>query len=181
MKSIEKSIILVATFILAWALVAHNLCIPRPTKTTAIASASPQPVAPAPASGPAPTQPAAPAEIAVSGATSASSSTPSSGGSPLSEAKQGSASFYTEWSSNPGSCGFIPTNEDIAAINPMYMPSKCNQCIMINYEGKSLKVKVTDTCPGCTETKIDLSDRAFAKLADKSKGIIKITWAFVPC
>lgn len=61
------------------------------------------------------------------------------------------------------------------------MPAKCNQCIMVNYNGKSLKVKVTDTCPSCGPTKIDLSDRAFAKLEDKGKGIINITWDFVPC
>jgi rare lipoprotein A (peptidoglycan hydrolase) len=52
---------------------------------------------------------------------------------------------------------------------------------MIDYNGKKLKVKVTDTCPGCTPDKIDLSDEAFSQLDSKDKGIISIKWDFVPC
>lgn len=95
---------------------------------------------------------------------------------------QGTASYYTEWSSNPGSCGFIPGKDElIAAVNAQYMPAKCNQCIQVNYEGKSIKVKVTDTCPACDSTKLDLSNTAFAQLAPLSKGILQITWSWVPC
>lgn len=61
------------------------------------------------------------------------------------------------------------------------MKGKCNQCIMIDYNGKKLKVKVTDTCPGCDVNKIDLSDTAFAKLDSLGKGILDITWDFAPC
>lgn len=52
---------------------------------------------------------------------------------------------------------------------------------MIDYNGKKLKVKVTDTCPGCDVNKIDLSDTAFAKLDSLGKGILDITWDFAPC
>lgn len=110
--------------------------------------------------------------------TSLSTSSNSSGGG----ARKGQASYYTEWSSNPGSCGFIPTESDICAIHPSNMPAKCNSCILVDYNGNKLKVKVTDTCPGCSPDKIDLSDKAFQKLAgDLGKGIINITWEFVPC
>jgi expansin (peptidoglycan-binding protein) len=96
-------------------------------------------------------------------------------------AVQGQASYYTEWKSNAGSCGFIPTNGDIAAVNPQFMPAKCKQCILISYQGKELKVQATDTCPGCSATKIDLSDTAFQKLDSLSKGILQIQWKWVPC
>jgi expansin (peptidoglycan-binding protein) len=52
---------------------------------------------------------------------------------------------------------------------------------MVQYGGKSLKVTVTDTCEGCSATKIDLGDTSFAKLDSLSKGILDITWSFVDC
>lgn len=113
-----------------------------------------------------------------------SSSGEASGSAPI----QGKASYYTEWKSNAGSCGTIPgPTEDICAVPPSYMGAskrdKCGQCVLVEYAGKPpLKVKVTDTCPGCDSTKIDLADTTFKKLADDlGKGIIDIKWSFVPC
>jgi rare lipoprotein A (peptidoglycan hydrolase) len=118
-----------------------------------------------------------------SAASPSASSSPSapggSGGAP--GASGGKASFYTEWKSNPGSCGKIPSDPMLCAVHPSLMPASCGKCIMIDYNGKKLKVKVTDTCPGCTPDKIDLSDEAFTKLDSKDKGILSIKWDFVPC
>lgn len=124
---------------------------------------------------------AASTPVAGSGSGSAASSVPGSSSESTGSIK-GTASYYTEWSSNPGSCGFIPGKDElIAAVNSQYMPAKCNQCIQVNYEGKSIKVKVTDTCPACDSTKLDLSNTAFAQLAPLDKGILQITWSWVPC
>lgn len=117
----------------------------------------------------------------------ASSSSPSgsgssSGGSLGAGAKQGTATFYTFWT-GLGSCGQTQSaaNPDVVAIPAMYMKGKCGSCILIDYNGKTLKVKVTDTCPECDPTHLDLSDVAFAKLESKDKGKINIKWDFVPC
>jgi rare lipoprotein A (peptidoglycan hydrolase) len=101
--------------------------------------------------------------------------------SPAPGAKGGKASFYTEWKSNPGSCGAIPTDPNLCAIHPSFMPASCGKCILVTYNDKTLKVKVTDTCPGCSLDKIDLSDEAFAKLASKDAGIINIKWDWTAC
>lgn len=69
----------------------------------------------------------------------------------------------------------------IVAINPSYMPASCNKCIQVNYSGKSIKVKVTDTCPGCDANHLDLSDAAFQSLSPLSAGVLQITWDFVSC
>lgn len=41
--------------------------------------------------------------------------------------------------------------------------------------------QVVDECPGCGENHLDLFPDAFAKLADKSVGVIDLTWDYVPC
>lgn len=96
-------------------------------------------------------------------------------------AVEGEASFYTSWNDHKGSCGFIPSDPYIAAANPQFMPAKCNQCALVSYQGKQIKVKITDTCPECPANKLDLSDFAFKQLADPIKGIIKIQWKWVNC
>jgi expansin (peptidoglycan-binding protein) len=36
-------------------------------------------------------------------------------------------------------------------------------------------------CPGCGSNHLDLYPDAFAKLADPSKGVINVSWDYVPC
>ena len=117
--------------------------------------------------------------LASGSSTKSSTSTSSSGSS--SGAIQGTATYYTTWSSSPGSCGQIPQNGSIVAINSSYMNGKCGSCIQVNYQGKTIKVTVTDTCAGCDSTHIDLSNLAFQQLAPLSDGNIPVTWSFVPC
>lgn len=40
---------------------------------------------------------------------------------------------------------------------------------------------VVDQCPGCGNNHLDLFQAGFARLADISRGIIPISWDFVPC
>lgn len=99
-----------------------------------------------------------------------------------STARVGKASYYTFYNQNPGSCGYIPKTNMIAALSPVHMKAACDKCILVEYGGKNLKVQVTDTCMGCDENKIDLSDEAFKYFAPLDQGILDgIKWDFVPC
>lgn len=113
-----------------------------------------------------------------SGSTATSSSSSSNGSS---GATNGKVSFYTEYKTGKGSCGYPAGKPQIAALPPQYMPGKCGQCIQVTYNGKSTVVQATDTCPGCASNQLDLSDVAFQQLSDLSAGILQVTWNFVSC
>jgi len=95
------------------------------------------------------------------------------------------ASFYTEWATGIGSCGYPAGQDKLIVAMPMdIMADKgnCGKCIEVTHGGKSVVVKVTDSCPVCKEHgRIDLSDVAFEKLADKGAGVIDITWKWTDC
>lgn len=97
------------------------------------------------------------------------------------ETKKGTASYYTEWQHNPGSCGYIPTATHIVALAPTFMPQSCGMCIMVHYRGKKIQALVTDTCPSCEKRKIDISNVLFSHLDSLDRGIIDVEWNFVPC
>ena len=48
---------------------------------------------------------------------------------------------------------------------------------LITDGGKSVTVAVETNCPGCGPTDLDLSEAAFAALADLSLGRIEVTWS----
>lgn len=97
------------------------------------------------------------------------------------ESIRGEATYYTEWVYNPGSCGYVPVNKNIVALPAIYMPHSCGKCIRIDQGAKSVIATVTDTCPSCHPTHIDLSDALFQQLAAKENGRISIKWRMVPC
>ena len=55
----------------------------------------------------------------------------------------------------------------------------CSKSIRVTYNGKTITVPIKDKCPSCANNKIDLSQPAFASLADTSVGIINVTWQIV--
>jgi len=58
----------------------------------------------------------------------------------------------------------------------------CGQCVKVTGpDGTKITAMVVDQCPGCGPNHLDLFPDAFAKLADPSKGIIKVSWEYVPC
>lgn len=87
-----------------------------------------------------------------------------------------------------GACGWTNTDTDlIVAISEQLfyqMGSQsngnpaCGKYINVKNGDKSVKVKVTDCCPGCSERSLDLSPAAFDKLADPSEGRINIKWSW---
>ncbi|KAH8833660.1 RlpA-like double-psi beta-barrel-protein domain-containing protein-containing protein [Flagelloscypha sp. PMI_526] len=94
----------------------------------------------------------------------------------------GIVTWYTQ-NGNKGACGELHSDDDlIAAMNsPQYKSlNVCGKSVMIHANnGKSVKVKVVDECPGCKEGSIDLSRGAFAQLGDFGLGTIDMSWNFV--
>ncbi|WP_313905420.1 expansin EXLX1 family cellulose-binding protein [Streptomyces sp. SLBN-31] len=83
-----------------------------------------------------------------------------------------------------GACLFGPSPDMmIAAMNTTdYETSKaCGAYVLVRAaNGKSITVRITNECPlPCAPGQIDLSQQAFAKLADLKVGRLPITWSLV--
>ncbi|KAG0249250.1 hypothetical protein BG011_009460 [Mortierella polycephala] len=60
--------------------------------------------------------------------------------------------------------------------------SQCGKMVRVHYGGKSVDVKVVDTCPSeyCDKGALDLSQAAFKELAGGlSKGVLSLDWEFI--
>ena len=91
---------------------------------------------------------------------------------------RGVATFY-DVGNGDGACTFGPAeNLMIAAMNTVdYQTARaCGAYVRVRANGRAVSVKVVDECPTCGRGQLDLSERAFAKLADPDKGSIPITW-----
>ncbi|MCX4879088.1 expansin EXLX1 family cellulose-binding protein [Streptomyces sp. NBC_00847] len=96
---------------------------------------------------------------------------------------QGVATAYEAADGN-GACLFGPSPDlMIAAMNTTdYETSKaCGAYVLVRAaNGKSITVRITNECPlPCAPGQLDLSQQAFAKLADLKVGRIPITWSLV--
>ncbi|MFD8215933.1 expansin EXLX1 family cellulose-binding protein [Streptomyces sp. NPDC059697] len=96
---------------------------------------------------------------------------------------QGVATAY-EAADGDGACLFGPSPDlMIAAMNTTdYETSKaCGAYVLVRAaNGKSITVRITNECPlPCAPGQLDLSQQAFAKLADLKVGRIPITWSLV--
>lgn len=60
-------------------------------------------------------------------------------------------------------------------------PAMCNRCARVSYKGKSVVVKIADTCPGCPRTSLDLTPAAFQRLEILDVGVLNIQWEFADC
>ncbi len=63
--------------------------------------------------------------------------------------------------------------------NPNNDPLCRGVSIRVSYNGRTITVPVVDKCPSCDSAHIDLSQPAFAQLADPGLGNIPVTWTFV--
>ncbi|KAF9434998.1 hypothetical protein BGZ76_007085 [Entomortierella beljakovae] len=95
----------------------------------------------------------------------------------------------TWFSDTTGSCGISFDQSDmIVALNEAQMGaldgsgSKCGQTLRVSYGGKTVNLKVVDTCPSqyCSSGDIDVSQAAFKELAggSLSKGVLSLKWEF---
>lgn len=165
--------------------------LPVTTSPTEWASSTPAPAPPAPSTStspsyePAPTTPSAPTTPASSSTTSstpASTSSSSGGG----EEFNGQVTFYEV---GLGACGWTNSDDElVAALNWEQWDQfgsesngnpACNKKATLNYEGKSVTVKIVDKCMGCKYGDLDLSPSAFKQLAPESVGRMEMSWSFV--
>lgn len=110
----------------------------------------------------------------------------SSGGGPVvalsSEQKAGIATYYD--ATGEGSCSFDKSKDlDVVALNlPEFAKSaSCGTCLRVQGAKGEVVVRVVDSCPGCEQGHLDLSESAFEKIDDKVKGRVKITYQKVAC
>ncbi|GFG27277.1 expansin-YoaJ [Aspergillus udagawae] len=115
-------------------------------------------------------------------ASSSSSSSSSSGAT-----HSGKATFYGGNISG-GTCSFTGYTLPSGLFGTAYSgaawnnAAQCGACVSVKGpNGKTIKAMVVDECPECEPDHLDLFQNAFTQLADVSKGIIDITWSFVPC
>ncbi|MFC3577970.1 cysteine/serine endopeptidase inhibitor, partial [Streptomyces yaanensis] len=107
---------------------------------------------------------------------------------PIGQAITGSMTYYNDIGT--GSCGTAidATSQSFVAVSYTYWtaanPNNDDLCkgisVQVTYNGKTITVPVVDKCPSCDSTRIDLSQPAFAQLADTGIGNVSgITWQFV--
>lgn len=125
-----------------------------------VAEAPPPPAAPAPAPAPGP----APAPA------------PTAPGA-LSPTYSGEGTFYG--ATGQGNCTFDASPGDlmVAAMNgPDYAGSAvCGQYVAVTGPKGSVTVRITDQCPECKKGDLDLSESAFARIADPVAGRVPIS------
>ncbi|TGO31605.1 hypothetical protein BHYA_0488g00030 [Botrytis hyacinthi] len=87
-----------------------------------------------------------------------------------------------------GACSFstytLPSNIFGTAVSDTNWANaaECGRCISVTGpSGNSIIAMITDECPGCGMNHLDLYPTAFTSLAPLSKGIINVTWDYVPC
>jgi expansin (peptidoglycan-binding protein) len=97
--------------------------------------------------------------------------------------EQGIATYYA--ATGDGACGFGPSPNDlnVAAMDQSEWSGSavCGECVAITGPKGSVTVRIVDLCPGCETGHLDLSQQAFAQIADVSAGRVSVTWKVVPC
>jgi expansin (peptidoglycan-binding protein) len=107
----------------------------------------------------------------------------SSTGPPLGQDQTGDGTYYA--ATGDGACSFgpSPNDLDVAAMNaPQFAGSAvCGECVAVTGPKGSVTLRIVDLCPECKSGDLDMSQEAFAMIADVSAGRVKITWHVVPC
>lgn len=105
---------------------------------------------------------------------------------PVGRPMHGPATFYD--TPGVGACGkqVRPKKKALVAVPSIYWTAAnpnndpiCNLKVRVTFGGKTITVPVEDKCPSCGPRHIDLSKKAFAKLANPGRGRIAVTWKFV--
>jgi len=97
--------------------------------------------------------------------------------------RAGEATYYG--ATGAGACSFDASPGDlmVAAMNlPDYAGSAvCGACAAVEGPSGAVTVRIVDLCPECASGDLDLSESAFATIADPKLGRVPITWRFVSC
>lgn len=113
----------------------------------------------------------------------ATTTTPPGPGPALGQSEPGEATYYA--ATGAGNCGFdaTPGNLDVAAMNHVEYANSavCGACVHVVGPKGDVTVRIVDQCPECAKGALDLSQSAFAKIANVSAGRVPITWEVVAC
>ena len=97
---------------------------------------------------------------------------------PFGDMHTGEGTYYI--ATGAGNCSFDPSPENlmVAALNHVdYADSAlCGAFIRVTGPQGSVDVRIVDQCPGCLEGDVDLSQEAFAEIAELSAGRVDISW-----
>ena len=97
--------------------------------------------------------------------------------------EQGIATYYA--ATGDGACTFGPSPNDlnVAAMNigEWAGSAVCGECVSVVGPKGTVTVRIVDQCPDCQTGQLDLSQQAFAQIADVSAGRVAITWTPVAC
>ena len=93
----------------------------------------------------------------------------------------GIATYY--YATGAGACGFAasPGNLMVSAMNAVeYAGSAvCGEYVHVKGPKGEVTVRIVDLCPECGAGHLDLSQEAFAQIADLPQGRVNITWQVV--
>lgn len=94
---------------------------------------------------------------------------------------QGIATYYT--ATGAGACSFDPSPQDllVAAMNAEEYENAavCGAYVYVSGPQGTVTVRIVDLCPECQAGHLDLSQEAFALIADLPQGRVPITWQVV--
>lgn len=94
---------------------------------------------------------------------------------------EGIATYYS--ATGAGACSFDPSPEDlmVAAMNADEYANAavCGAYLHVTGPNGTVTVRIVDLCPECTAGHLDLSQEAFALIADPVDGRVPITWQMV--
>jgi len=118
--------------------------------------------------------------VALSGGSPVELSSDTSSSTASSQSYEGRATWFYP---DTGACGESDGVEDyIVAMNyPQYgSGDPCYKFVKITNKsnGKAIKAKVTDLCPGCGYGSLDLTPSAFKALGELDTGVLPIAWEF---
>ncbi|CAO1618677.1 unnamed protein product [Jaminaea pallidilutea] len=131
------------------------------------------------------------AKPAASTSSSSNSSNKSSSGSGLLsgavDVVSGTATYYY---TGLGACGWTNKDSDYIVALPVGVWNRlggtvsngnivCGKKIKVSNGSTSITVEVTDQCPSCDDTHLDLSPSAFEALGSFDKGVLQISWGWV--
>jgi expansin (peptidoglycan-binding protein) len=94
----------------------------------------------------------------------------------------GKATFYTPAGAT-GNCSFVgfPADDLYVALSPGEYAdaAACGGYLDVTGPDGKVRVKVVDQCPECPAGHIDLSRKAFARIADPVRGVVPVTYRAV--
>jgi expansin len=98
--------------------------------------------------------------------------------------ESGVATYYA--ATGEGNCSYdaTPADLDVVALDTRQYAAGawCGACLRVEGPKGVVKVRVVDSCPSCeSRTHIDLSESAFAKIANIADGRVPVRFQFVTC